>query len=361
MYWYSLLFIIILLALYYGGIVDKKIYEKRFLFICFFVLFMYMSLRASTVGVDTESYCQIFLRVAHLDFKYILNLDFNSQLNIEVGYLLYNKILSLFFENKQWITVFNSLIINIGMYNFLKKNCSNTFLGIYVYLGCGLFTFSFNITRQMIAVVLCLNAYLYLKEKKYLKSIILSILAFTFHQTAIVFILCLFFTIIKKSKKNCWFFIILSIIISILYDQLLLLIVKVIPRFAGYLSITIAQDEIGNIRYLMLVEIILSILSIQFFHWKNKEQEEKMRIASVMTILYILLTIMGVRSNFMDRIGYYFLPFVIVLFSDFIGVIPKKFRSLYNIGIASIMLFYLVIQIIIGGQGSLEYSFFWSI
>ena len=57
------------------------------------ILMLLMGLKSNTVGNDTQNYIELFNRLAHMS-TYI-----DSTSRFEVGYQLYNKIISLIFEN----------------------------------------------------------------------------------------------------------------------------------------------------------------------------------------------------------------------------------------------------------------------
>ena len=127
--------------------------KNRYLYLKFIVipLILVMGFRNYTVGVDTASYMHYY----------------------EVGYCLLLKVSSLFVDNYYFFQILQAIIFNVLIMYFIQENTQNYFLAYSVFLGMGMYTLSFNITRQMIAVAIITNAWTLISKGRKFQALIL--------------------------------------------------------------------------------------------------------------------------------------------------------------------------------------------
>lgn len=81
------------------------------------VLWFFMAMRAQTVGVDTKYYVCIYQQFPQISWKELFTAQLYPtprrtwELDLEPGYRLLNKLLSIYLPAPQWITVANSALI----------------------------------------------------------------------------------------------------------------------------------------------------------------------------------------------------------------------------------------------------------
>ena len=104
------------------------------------VLWFFMAMRAQTVGVDTKYYVCIYQQFPQISWKELFTAQLYPtsrrtwELDLEPGYRLLNKLLSIYLPAPQWITVANSALIIALLYRWLRRESPNAMLSIWLYL-----------------------------------------------------------------------------------------------------------------------------------------------------------------------------------------------------------------------------------
>ena len=180
--YYALIFYILIgaIIIYLNG--TSKNRDKLYTFLIMGILLFMSAFRSINVGNDTDEYIAIFNEVK-------LNGIGNLLDRYEIGYLLLNQLASTIFKSPQSIIIITSIYIFYGYSKFIYENSNNKWLSIYIFFMLPYFSFSMSGIRQAIAIVILFNAYKYLKLQRKLSFLISVILAATFHNTAIIFIL----------------------------------------------------------------------------------------------------------------------------------------------------------------------------
>ena len=129
------------------------------------VLWFFMAMRAQTVGVDTKYYVCIYQQFPQISWKELFNAQLYPtprrtwELDLEPGYRLLNKLLSIYLPAPQWITVANSALIIALLYRWLRRESPNAMLSIWLYLTLGVYQTEMNVARNAIAILLGYTAF----------------------------------------------------------------------------------------------------------------------------------------------------------------------------------------------------------
>lgn len=163
--------------------------------VCFSFILLIGIFRAELLGVDVTNYKTYFRMYSSFEFSDVIN-DFNS----DNGYILLNKIIYLF-NNDFWVAKGVMYTFVFGLYSFvIYKKSEYPALSYLIYLGLGFLGFNFCILRQAIAVSICFYSFIFVKEKNFVKFIVLVLIATTFHKTAIFFAVA--YPLINNPIKN---------------------------------------------------------------------------------------------------------------------------------------------------------------
>lgn len=137
-----------------------------------------------------------------------LELDVNSLANsgigkVEPSFILLMTACKAFYNNYQFF-VFVCSSINLTLLSrFLIRNTDNLPLGLMVCTVFGGLFLMTDLMRNAIATLIFINALIYIKEKKFIKYIILCLISISFHYSAILYIPA-YFLLYHKTKK--WVF-----------------------------------------------------------------------------------------------------------------------------------------------------------
>lgn len=329
--------------------------NKLFLSVTALPLVFVAGFRNLTVGIDTASYIQIFNSVKASTFMDLINGTFYEYRSIEIGYLFWNKIISIFSDSPQFMIFCNSFLFIMLINTFIKKSSINIFLTLFLFVTGGTYILFFNLMRQMIAVAFIANSFMFYKEKKKFLCILFFIIAFSFHVISLVGIVIFILYKIKFSKIKMTFTLVSLLFIGSNYMFFLNLIVKILPRFAKYLNNIGIVNPIGGVVIFYLIDLLLIIYTIYIAKWDNKTKEPY--FLALMTSIYLFFMFLGSQFNFLDRVGLIFKPFEIVFIPLALSKISGKYKNLTTIGLIILLIVYFIFSTIFSNQ--YQYIFFW--
>lgn len=272
----------------------KNLLTKAF----FIITFLLFTLRSIYTGADTRMYINIF--------KYISTQPWSNTryTNIEIGYCLLNKFLSLFSTDQHYFIIAMTILTLTPFHLFIKKYSYKPWISYLAYFTFSFFNFSFYIYRQGIAFAVLIFSLRYVENRKPFKFILCVIIAFFFHRTAIAFVIVYFVKNISITKKYLLYMFGGCFIIAIFSER----IFNIVLSFA---RVKYPVGYTGGFNFLLLLFAIflavylLNNKSLNVF--PNKFFMNTFAVACVMQILSLNLEIFV-------RLTYYFaLPMIVLI------------------------------------------------
>ena len=361
------IYIVLLMIIFLYGILlqlnQSKEMKNLFLFLSFFTFTLVMGLRSYNVGTDTASYITIFRITGALPFHDIIMnpsikipyfIDYYSSASVESGFLLWCKFIHIFSNNPQVYLFLTSGLICFFSAKFIYDNCGdNVFFPTIVFLSESIFMNSLNLMRQMLACVIALQAYKYLKNKNLLKTIFVIAIAFMIHHTSIVtLILVPIMLITVKNKKKFFNYIgIIACAFPLIFIYGQNIISAFFPTYAGYYIARNSQNFLGIGTILL---ILIELIGIIFMYINNFRVSNSDRV-SLMILISIIFEVVGFKIAIFLRISLYFRAYLMLFFNQLFEYIDSKYRMFVKIGLLCVLiLFYLSYA----SSSTVEYSFF---
>lgn len=118
----------------------------------------------------------------------------------EKGYTILNIIISVFTKNRYIFILLYTLLIYVLLYNSLKKYTENYAFALILFMGLWFF-FSFTYLRQVLGATIAWLSLDYIVDRKFFKFLIVVLLAYSIHNSALVFF-PLYFVPLKKFDKK---------------------------------------------------------------------------------------------------------------------------------------------------------------
>lgn len=334
-----------------------------YLILVFGFLGVVMALRAPSIGSDTNSYCNMFKNIAAAASFQQANQNANITAPVYVGYAY---LISRLTNNPQIITIINSLIITVGMSCFIYRASSNVIYSSFLYIGFTLYYESMNGARQFIAVVLALNAFVFLVESiKSKRGWILFLLALGIHNTAAIFLIAIAGIEFAKHCKKKMFLI--SIIASLVLSQgfflLLPIFLRCFPYYKMYVDGSNPASILANsgkgriicVYILLAVVVLLYYLTIKGI----KKPETTFNYYSLPAVAFcVVVGIIFSRNILVNRLLWFFVSLFIVFIPDTFKCYNKKYRQiLYGVTTLSLLV-YSIIQLVENQSGIVPYRLF---
>ena len=321
-------------SLYFVNQADKAKSKGKFIFLsllaliipCFFAAF-----RGEKVGTDVLQYAKPY----YLEALNLSSLQsFLLQGSAETGYEVFVFVITKIFKNFNAILFFTEALIICPIYIVAIKNRKNCPMWVTLLVYYMIFYIaSFNFMRQSIAAALLLLAYFELVEKKWLKFIILILLAQSFHNTAFIGLAVIlfgiwFYRIQSKQLRILVFVISCILLIAVLQSWQNILMwaindVNILPRrFITYINI-FAGGHNKNSYYFILtksnyVELIFRwiLYVVPLFLCKySKRQSNLYNSANIILLMSVVVyTVLFVlfHTSYAVRITWYMEYFFIV-------------------------------------------------
>lgn len=321
-------------------------------FLCVLGAWLVMALRSPWCGVDLYrgagevSYYWVFEKVKDYNLLDIYALQ--SRTSQEVGWVVYNKLVSLICSDFQFFLAFTALLI-VGIVGFvIYIYSSNIYMSILVYCTFGLYHFCFSGLRQGLAISLTFLSYFFLERKKFFWFVIIVLLASTMHSSALIFLIAYPLSKINYSpQKSLLLLIGVFCLLPFLSPIVQVLTSVLFPGKYHY------ENEGGAIT-MFLVYTVIYILTLRL----KSEYSNKLRGVILFAVLGQSLGTISTTS--MTRIGYYFTIFFALLIPELANsffVKKNKIFGTFVISILFILFFYLTVKD--GYLNVVPYYFFW--
>lgn len=317
--------------------VSFKVNSNVELWIYIIILAILSAFRGPEVGNDTHEYIRIF-DICQQPF-------FLETTRYEHGFVWLNKILRSFTDNHQFLFIVYSLFVYFSIGRFISKYSRNKWLSAFMLLAYGFFSFSFTALRQGIALGILLFSFDYIISGKKVKFIILMFIASLFHSTSFLFIFAYLARYIKPSIKLFITFGLIGLAAISIFSLLFNFMINLFPMYQNYEKSSYVGDAgTANLLYIIISSIILLF---SFFVLYKKDRASMVasanskidNIVMILVMFAIVLYILSMKANILDRIGLYYNIYSIILLPNAINALNINNR-LY-IQPLTILFFYL--------------------
>ncbi|MCT1797324.1 EpsG family protein [Aerococcus viridans] len=339
-----------------NGLTRKK--AICFLAISGIILIFISAFRSPLVGTDTNSYVYYFDLSKNLNISQILKNDYG----IEKGYLIYNWLVSRISDQRWVLFMINAIIINVPILYYIYKNSRYIVLSVYLYITLYLYGVSLNVTRQFLAIGIFLLGFEILKRGHRITYIVLILIASTFHQSAIIFLIIGLLLYIKPNWKNMLIIGVLVSIGTVVFYSNPLLILRIASgyaeKYAGTDFLEMASVQ-GSI-IIWVVQIILYILAILIQKNSDKKLDVGSKInifvSSIMVLISVSISILSTRMQILSRFSYFFEIFMIILIPYIVFYFFKE-KKLTQLIIFLLLFMYYIFRLNTGFGEIVPYRF----
>ena len=210
-----LIYVLVFLSVFLINVIAGKIYSTKrklsnfLIFVGFSILLIFVGCRYY-VGTDYESYIDLYNTIATLDFSELY------LVNMEIGPKLLFKLIYILFDNQYFIFIGLAFL---SLYPLYKSNklYDYKYLGYSILTYCFMFLpFSMNGMRQGVAMSFLVLSFVYLFKDKKINSLIVFIIAFLFHKSAILILPYLLLFMFNKGKSAEAYSILITMVLSVL-------------------------------------------------------------------------------------------------------------------------------------------------
>lgn len=321
----------------------KNAWTRRFLLLLSLCIMLGMIGFRYKVGVDYDSYLKIYRDIEGGSLMHALKQNVDPMNSIL--FWTFSKIISVDY----WIFFMYGIASILPLY-LINRRFRYKFLNYSILTYCCLFLpFSLNGMMQGAAMSLILFAFINMADKRYRATIILLLLAFLVHKSAILvlpyFILYLIFR--KKNRRFARASILCTILISIF---ILFFLGEFLMKYSadfygsyGYIINRISIDRLSFATTLFYLPIVvLSFIS------RGKKKDEEMSAQRSIIYSGAIYNFIGSSAQYLNRIALYFMVFSVVATPYQLSVISDyKKRALLKIALATYLIAVFIVQVVV--------------
>lgn len=339
-------------------IFDKKTKKIQLIDWIMIALLVIISGIRCNFGSDSFNYYNQYNSVndIYASFWEVFNSNYQSGF-ITLCYVVYK--LTHFEFAIFWVV---AIIIYPTVIIYMRKKTQKPSVAFATYILMGFFVISNNILKQNIAMVILMIAYYsFLKKKRYIGYVLLTIVASKFHITALAAGILIFIgTKISPTYKNFKICILIGIIVCILYNVVIPIIVSNIPilsKYETYLSLersstTIIRGTINTISYVIMYGILTCILLKEREQIKEVSKEENFGYEQISFLfIAIMISIISVRNQTINRVALYLYQFIIFIIPNLFCIkFEYKKKNTYLVILVILFMSWFWINNIVGAE-----------
>lgn len=304
---YALMIVGALLASKYNRNRKASAYRKKYCFFTFFLISGLLALRHPSMGKDlcyglSYGYLGAYESIGVSSWNYILQSSFY---NYEKGYVIFCKIANYLNTDPQFLIILCAFIAICSVTYCIYRYSDNCSLSFFIYLGLPVFLINYSGLRQSLAIAIIIYSYRFIREKKALHFILMVVLASTFHDSSIVFLIAYPLYYSKFLNNMRIFSIIIVLLVYLLRYPLFNILTTIFIRDV--------QPDYNSAITLFIVLLMIYIFSILYLD-KNDVHENGLN--NLFWMACICQAFGGVHLLAL-RFGYYFIFFLVLL-------LPKK-------------------------------------
>lgn len=301
------------------GTRSKRYFACWMLFLCLFV-----GLSDMLGGYDRYIYGEIFDSIADQTSVGTAwnNYNYLGHDN-EVGYQYLNILFSFLTSNRYIFILFITILIYIFFFFALKEYIVDSAILIILFLSL-IFFFTFTYIREMLAVSILALSYRYIIKRDFKRFFVLFIIAFSIHNSAIIFFFMYFIPIKKYTIQT----------IIIAAFLLFLIGLSPFPRmlFVQYGNVSEDVRIEQNLDTMSFrIEYLIEALFFLFIILKNydlvKDRKEDIVFLNT-SILFCFLLLLFVRSVNGGRLSWYFTIGLMVTLVNIFNRMNMSYKSM---------------------------------
>ncbi|SFG53578.1 EpsG family protein [Prevotella sp. KH2C16] len=306
MWLYLIIFLIPLVLLVSGKQKTNKNAQQLAVYLTFLALLVGISDMLG--GYDRYIYGEVFDSIADVTTvhgNYLDNYAFNFY-GTEVGYSLLNVLISYITANRYIFILIITVIVYTLLFFSIRKYTANYPFALILFLGLWFF-FSFTYLRQVLGATIAWLGIQYITDRKLWRFLLVWIIAFLMHNSAIVF-LPMYFVPIRKFNKT-----------TVLWVMAGLLVLGISPLpnmlFEAYGESAIAEraneyDSAGAFRIEYFLEAAFFLYFI-FIKYNDIPNEKKHIVLLNMALVFCAILLFFIRSENGGRLSWYYMMGII--------------------------------------------------
>lgn len=309
--------------------------NKRILDLFFVIWLMLLFCRSENLGVDLPVYGMHFTNYSKMPWNEIV-LRFVLG-DFEIGYILLCKVTSLFTHNFRWIIILSAFISVVPIWRMYRDEPKHGFLTMVLFINIAPFVMYFSGLRQAMAMAMAVPCYYYCRDRKAIKYLLMVMIAYCLHQSALILILMYPVYHLKIKRKEYLFVILVGTGIVYIFNM------PIFTFLLKFMQSDFTENYIDGIQSTGAYSVLLLLVVLLVYSYlivdSKKINADTLGLRNILVLCVILQCFAGVHTLAM-RMNYYFLIFVPILIARIIEKGNMKYRSLIQLSIVCMTCFF---------------------
>ena len=240
-----------------------------------------------------------------------------TTVELDIGLYFFVKVLQIFTNKPESFFFVSSIIIYFAITSYIRKSEKMISVSLMLFVTSGLFFTSLNVVRQFFALSIVLFGFGLAKKRKFIKYLLICIIAACFHLSALLLVPLYFFFSIEINRKKIVFVLCVFVasmpVVRFIFEQLILH-----TRYKYYLTsklYVVDYDLAGTIYALMITTLFLLL-------YKNIKKGPQFNFCTLNLLAYDCIIIMSYFIPLANRISLFFKFFV------FVNMVPMLFEAI---------------------------------
>lgn len=352
--------ILILLALLCAA-TDVVHVKNRIVIVLPFLLLMFMMAAfRDHLGGDYEMYESFYSSIVGIgDYFRGMYEPFYRTKSFEEGFVILSSVIRSFdFTQGPYFFTFAISLITFSIFlPSLKEYTPYVFIAILFYMYRAYFWHDFTLARQAIAIAIFTFSIRYVKRQENWKYIVLTLLAISFHHSAVILLPLCFFLNRKLSIRTILIIMAVALFLNLMGRPLYNLCMQIASWFSINRLAFYAMDE-KSINLLNFMEIFAILFCVLFYRDYYEEKEPYFNIFLNLFVVNAFIIIAFSSFEIFARFREYFVITYMILVSYMVGHVQVNRNRWLIFGFLSIyvLLGYFRYIMIFGGGVLLPYK-----
>lgn len=286
-----------------GDVISAKQNKRArwwWLLIAALPMFALIAFRGSQMGADTSTYLRYFREMTTIEWDRVLIVN-DRGYQFEEGFVLFEKLITYVTQSDKVYQVIYTAVYMIAVVDFANQLERDHFLFLYFFSTLGIYTFMFTGVRQCLAMSICLFSYRFIKKRHFIPFLLLTLLAFTFHKSAILFLVAYF---VYSRKINFGSIVIYGAIAAWAF----LNVGAIQEWFNDTLEYDYGVEETGNGGVYFAVILVITVFSAITLLYNKKLTTESQGMLNV-GFVALIFWFVRLATRVAERPSYYFMFF----------------------------------------------------
>jgi len=341
---------ILLVGYVLGKKLEKNKIKRKYLFFCFFQMFLIQGLRSIDVGADTVYYVSIYENFTNSEYYGYLFTHY------EPGFQAIYYLMKSLNADAQVLLMLISAITMFNFAHFIYKNSENVWISTFIFATM-FYPNSFNIMRQYMAISIALYSVEYFLNKNYIKASIPVLFSALFHSTPILLFLPMILYKIKNWKVVRNAILLMCGVFFVFGEPIVKFLLELVGKSFYIRSGLYDVNEF--FRMTTMLTLLFSLLSWYFIQ-KNKDREysDLFNLFSGIAFMNLACGVLYLRYEFFSRVIELLNLFLIISVPMALRHIRSYYRPLIRLG-AFVLPFLLMLNAVYNsGSGVENYTMF---